>query len=600
MHGRIPILAALAATALAGAIAPAARAASQPPFTPVCLADTQYRCIGLGEPTYYEGAATRWRIRSATPQTGVQVRSVIHVSGGRTVVVATSPPFDVAASQTREIAGPLAMLGGGVLELVGATGTPDFEADVESDSLVTGADACPGVFSGVPCRVSTFGSPLIAVPDTSGFAPVGEAVQLVAPGMGSDGAPRDGVIVRWRVRSATTDPLALQVVHGGAVAQASAPAVPAAGGAVTTVDTRLPIAKGDKLGLRAPGGAVAAVAEIPYVSVTGTPAAQNGWRLLVNADVEPDADGDGYGDLSQDACPEDGARHAGCTADLAVGGTTPKLQDDGSLLYRFVVTNAGPDTALGADVHIVLPAGATFVPNDFASGCALAASGGAVDCHAERFGTAPPGVWVELALPAALVRGGVAATATVSSATPDPNPANNTLTLTSAVGQPWPGLQTAVDGGLSACGAVIRGTRKADRLRGTQDGDRLVGGDGKDRLFGLGGDDCLEGGDGDDTLDGGSGDDKLTGAAGRDRLVGGSDDDTLSGGAGNDRLAGGAGKDTISPGVGRDTVAAGAGNDTINAADGVRETIDCGPGKDAVRADKKDRLKHCEKVTRKR
>ena len=30
-------------------------------------------------------------------------------------------------------------------------------------------------------------------------------------------------------------------------------------------------------------------------------------ELLYNADIEPDADGDGYGDISQDACPTDGS-----------------------------------------------------------------------------------------------------------------------------------------------------------------------------------------------------------------------------------------------------------------------------------------------------
>ena len=42
----------------------------------------------------------------------------------------------------------------------------------------------------------------------------------------------------------------------------------------------------------------------------------------------------------------------------------------------------------------------------------------------------------------------------------------------------------------------------------------------------------------------------------------------------------------------------GSGNDTINSRDGVAETVDCGAGKDTVKADKKDRLKHCEKILR--
>jgi hypothetical protein len=45
-------------------------------------------------------------------------------------------------------------------------------------------------------------------------------------------------------------------------------------------------------------------------------------------------------------------------------------------------------------------------------------------------------------------------------------------------------------------------------------------------------------------------------------------------------------------------VKAGAGDDRVNAKNGKRETIDCGAGKDVARADKRDRLKGCEKRKR--
>jgi hypothetical protein len=45
-------------------------------------------------------------------------------------------------------------------------------------------------------------------------------------------------------------------------------------------------------------------------------------------------------------------------------------------------------------------------------------------------------------------------------------------------------------------------------------------------------------------------------------------------------------------------VLAGPGDDAINSVDGVRETIDCGSGRDTVRADRRDRLRGCEKVKR--
>ena len=61
----------------------------------------------------------------------------------------------------------------------------------------------------------------------------------------------------------------------------------------------------------------------------------------------------------------------------------------------------------------------------------------------------------------------------------------------------------------------------------------------------------------------------------------------------------GAGDDKIGLGSGRDVVRAGAGDDVIYAADGQRDIIICGPGKDKVKADRKDRVaRDCERLVR--
>jgi hypothetical protein len=90
-----------------------------------------------------------------------------------------------------------------------------------------------------------------------------------------------------------------------------------------------------------------------------------------------------------------------------------------------------------------------------------------------------------------------------------------------------------------------------------------------------------------DRLTGGKGDDVLFGGAGADRIVGGSGADYLSGGSGRDRLVGGPGRNRID---------AGGGSDSINSANGVRELVDCGFGRDTVTADRKDTLSGCERV----
>src|SRR3954447_15349547 len=120
------------------------------------------------------------------------------------------------------------------------------------------------------------------------------------------------------------------------------------------------------------------------------------------------------------------------------------------------------------------------------------------------------------------------------------------------------------------CKLVRTGTTRADILVGTKAGDLIRGGSGNDKISGGAGDDCLFGQAGNDTLSGGAGKDKLDGGLGNDKLTGGKGNDTFNGGPGNDR---------------------------INSKDGRAEKVNCGKGRDKVKADKKDKLKGCEKRT---
>jgi hypothetical protein len=147
-----------------------------------------------------------------------------------------------------------------------------------------------------------------------------------------------------------------------------------------------------------------------------------------------------------------------------------------------------------------------------------------------------------------------------------------------------------------------------DRLSGTAFGDLLVGGPGNDVLSGADGEDCLRGRAGNDRLSGGDdadsvsgedGKDRVSGGEGNDTVSGGNGNDTISGGNGNDRLGGGAGNDKINGGQGLNRYTGGSGNDNIIAANGRRESIDCGSGsRDKVRADRTDRVRNCESVQR--
>ena len=126
---------------------------------------------------------------------------------------------------------------------------------------------------------------------------------------------------------------------------------------------------------------------------------------------------------------------------------------------------------------------------------------------------------------------------------------------------------------------------------------------GNDRITGGAGADCIDGGPGNDRIAGLAGADTLEGAAGRDQVTGGAGGDAVSGGAGDDVLSGGPGPDRISdvataytPGfASANRLAAGPGADRVDAANGRRDNVHCGSGRDLAVADREDKLEGCER-----
>ncbi|MDQ3934535.1 MAG: hypothetical protein M3340_07875 [Actinomycetota bacterium] len=130
------------------------------------------------------------------------------------------------------------------------------------------------------------------------------------------------------------------------------------------------------------------------------------------------------------------------------------------------------------------------------------------------------------------------------------------------------------------CQNVVAGRRGIDILTGTSAGDLIQGREDADVLFGLAGDDCVHGNRGADRIEGGDGADLVDGGPG---------DDSVDGGPGDDRVIGGRG---------RNRYQGGAGNDRLYARNGRSEIVDCGAGRDRVKADRSDRLRRCERIDR--
>ncbi len=153
-------------------------------------------------------------------------------------------------------------------------------------------------------------------------------------------------------------------------------------------------------------------------------------------------------------------------------------------------------------------------------------------------------------------------------------------------------------GGLAG-GDTIHGGANRDCLSGDSGNDRINGDSDRDRIRGNSGNDRLSGDSSNDSVAGDSGRDRASGGSGNDRVSGGSGRDRVSGNSGGDILSGGPSGDRISGGSGRDRIAGNSGNDRIGARDGRRDRVNCGSGRDFVRADSFDAIRrNCERVSK--
>ena len=416
---------------------------------------------------------------------------------------------------------------------------------------------------------TTFGAPAVLAPVASDTPGCCADAFLASPT-----APANGVLVRWTLRrTGAAVSVAPAVRHGGAVASDAATTA-------TDVAVRLSIRAGDQIGFHQLGS---------------MPDAFNGTTLLVTGVIEADADNDGYGDETQDACPAEASLHvAPCNADIALAMAGPAFGVvDRDTPYVVTVANRGPSAAGGVTVTDVIPSGARFVRTEGAATCT---PGATLRC---TLPTIAPGASGVLTIVLAGTAEGVSFhhAVSVTTASTDTTPGDHSASVDTLVtGASIPPAALALGG--AACANASFGGRDDDVLFGSSFGDRMYGRQGRDLLRGRAGNDCLFGGEGADVIDGDGGDDTLSGGDGRDRLFGGAGNDRVLGGAKGDELRGDTGTDQLFPGTGRDRVWGGAGNDVISARDGSRDVIDCGPGLDRVTADRRDRLRGCERVSR--
>ncbi len=272
--------------------------------------------------------------------------------------IQTTPFFfkTAASSDLAAMAGPTAA--GGSFTTSGSPQPErrlNLEAVLEPDEDHDGygdvsQDLCPGspIATGA-CSGSLYGSDLQGERSVAPLACGGGGCMEVQTTIGgtSTAAPSDGVVVRWRVLNAEAGPYTLRVVsflpgssggvyrtyrvlHSSATESVTAPAGPLFS-KISSFPTRLPIPAGAYLGLGKPSGrnfgfqASGGSATYSQVDNVGDGLAASGethnGTFLYDADIEPDVDGDGYGDITQDSCPSSALVHEGpCPVQASPGG----------------------------------------------------------------------------------------------------------------------------------------------------------------------------------------------------------------------------------------------------------------------------------------
>jgi hypothetical protein len=181
-------------------------------------------------------------------------------------------------------------------------------------------------------------------------------------------APSNGVIVAWTLRSGNSPvehKVRLRVLRANTgVASGPVETLPLNGGFNNFI-ARIPVKVGDRIGVDAVG--VSELQAVPIVRNLSSAdfdfwappladgedrapsAAANDIELLLNATLEPDADGDGWGDETQDKCVGAAGPNEGCPP--------PKQETP---LGPPIPTEAVPDTKIGKVTIIAAKKKVTF------------------------------------------------------------------------------------------------------------------------------------------------------------------------------------------------------------------------------------------------
>jgi hypothetical protein len=182
------------------------------------------------------------------------------------------------------------------------------------------------------------------------------------------------VMTSWRVRGAEGT-VGLQVIQptGGTAdsldgtVKASSPDLAGAGNAADAVQeqsVRIAVGTGDMIGLGLDGGAsvggqVSGANTVIFEAPLATPFSSNGFgnvEQLVQATIEPDSDGDGFGDATQDGCPTSQATQGACPQPPGPPDPLDELRGGGKPSVRLASRRVGAPKGTVA-IEVINPNG---------------------------------------------------------------------------------------------------------------------------------------------------------------------------------------------------------------------------------------------------
>jgi uncharacterized repeat protein (TIGR01451 family) len=242
---------------------------------------------------------------------------------------------------------------------------------------------------------------------------------------------------------------------------------------------------------------------------------------------------------------------------LAKSDSADPVTTGAPLTYTVEVRNDGPDPATDVAITDDFPGGVEFVAAASSLG-SCERKGGKVTCTVPSLASGEM-VTVTIDVTVNKKKGSITNSASVQSAVPDPQSANNLESEVTQITPPPPG-------------PICKG--RESTIVGTEGDDAITGTDKRDVVVALGGNDTVFTLSGNDVVCGGAGADSIRGSIGADMLRGSGDDDVVRGGASNDDVGGGFGRDRLGGGFGLDLMNGGPGRDHCNG----------GPQKDLKRS----------------